>query len=109
MNKIFLLGRLCQEPGTSYSSSNVAICKFMLAVDKPYKENRGDDEASADFIPCVIFGKKAELVQQYFRKGNKIAVQGRLSTSSYKKDGKKQYSYNIEVSDFDFCESARQV
>ncbi len=107
MNKIFLLGRLCQNPGISQSSNNVTVCKFMLAVDKPYKENRPNGEDTADFIPCVAFGRTAENIQKYFQKGNRIAVQGRLSTSTYEKDGKKQYSYSIEVSDFDFCESAR--
>ena len=104
MNKIILIGRFCKEPSLSYKNET-AICNFYLAVDKPYKADRDESEATADFLPCVMFGKRAEVVAKNFHKGNKIALQGRGETSSYTKDDKKQYSFSIVANDFEFCES----
>ncbi len=108
MNKIILIGRFCREPSLSYKNET-AICKFYLAVDKPYKSDRAENEATADFLPCVMFGKRAEVVAKNFHKGNKIAVQGRVETSSYTKDDKKQYSFSIVVSDFEFCQNKEKT
>lgn len=56
-----------------------------------------------------MFGKRAEVVAKNFHKGNKIAVQGRVETSSYTKDDKKQYSFSIVVSDFEFCQNKEKT
>lgn len=105
MNKVILIGRLVRDPSLKYSAERKAVCKFCIAVDKPYKADRGENEASADFIPCAAFGGKGETIAKYFKKGNKIAIQGRLNTSSYMKNDEKRHSFDIIVDDFDFCES----
>lgn len=101
MNKIILIGRLCREPSLSHKN-DTAICKFHIAVDKPYSK---DKDAGADFIPIVFFGKRAEAIAKHFHKGNKIAIYGRLETNTYVKNDEKRYSFNIIGNEFEFCES----
>lgn len=106
MNKAILMGRLTKDPEVRYSQgeNSMAITKYTLAVDRRF--NRNSDEANADFIPCVAFGKAGEFAEKYFRKGIKIAVSGRIQTGSYvNKDGVKVYTTEVIVDDQEFAES----
>ncbi len=106
MNKVILMGRLTRDPEVRYSqgASPMAIARYTLAVDRRF--NRGNDENTADFIPCVAFGKSGEFAEKYFRKGTKIAVSGRIQTGSYtNKDGVKVYTTEVIVDDQEFAES----
>ena len=106
MNKVILMGRLTRDPEVRYSqgASPMAIARYTLAVDRRF--NRSNDENTADFIPCVAFGKAGEFVEKYFRKGTKIAVSGRIQTGSYtNKDGVKVYTTEVIVDDQEFAES----
>lgn len=105
MNKVILMGRLTREPEIRYSqgSSNMCIARYTLAVDR---RSSREGEQSADFIPCVAFGKSAEFAQMYLHKATKIMVTGRITTGSYtNKDGQKVYTTEITVEDQEFCES----
>ena len=82
----------------------MAIARYTLAVDRRF--NRSGDEASADFISCVAFGKSGEFAEKYLRKGTKIAVCGRIQTGSYtNKDGVKVYTTEVVVEEHEFAES----
>ena len=108
MNKVILLGRLSRDVDLRYTQAAepVAVCRFTVAVDRPYSRNRQENEPTADFINCVCFGKRGESINQYFSKGNKIAVQGRLQVSTYKdQQGNKRYSTDVVVEDFEFVEN----
>ncbi|MDO4301985.1 MAG: single-stranded DNA-binding protein [Clostridia bacterium] len=108
MNKSILLGRLARDPEIRYTQSDepLAVCRFTVAVDRPYSRNRQEGELTADFINCVCFGKRGESIGQYFRKGNRIAVQGRLQVNNYTdKQGNKRYSTDVIVEDFEFVET----
>lgn len=108
MNKVILLGRMAREPEVRFTQGNepMAVCRFSVAVDRPYSSKRKEGDATADFINCVCFGKRGESIGQYFRKGNRIAITGRLQVSSYTdKDGNKRYSTDVIVEDFEFCEN----
>lgn len=108
MNKVILIGRPTNNPEVRYSQTaqgNTAIARFTLAVDRKFKK---DGEASADFINCVAFGKNGEFAEKYLKKGTKIAVEGRIQTGSYEKDGKKVYTTDIVVEGYEFCESKGQ-
>ena len=108
MNKVILLGRLARDVDLRYTQAAepVAVCRFTVAVDRPYSRNRQENEPTADFINCVCFGKRGESINQYFSKGNKIAVQGRLQVSTYKdQQGNKRYSTDVVVEDFEFVEN----
>lgn len=106
MNKVILMGRLTRDPEVRYSQGDnpMAIARYTLAVDRRF--NRNNDEATADFINCVAFGRSGEFAEKYFRKGIKIAVTGRIQTGSYtNKDGNKVYTTDVVVEDQEFAES----
>ena len=100
MNKVILMGRLTREPEMFGQKSKVA--RFCLAVDRSY----GEDET--DFFNCVSFGKQAEFVEKYLKKGIKVLVTGRLQNSSYEdKQGNKVTSTQIITEEVEFCESKK--
>ena len=105
MNKVNLIGRLTRDPEVRYSQGQSGSCvaRYTLAVDRRYSR---EGEASADFINCVVFGKSAEFVEKYLKKGSKIAVSGRIQTGSYtNKDGNKVYTTDVVVEEQEFAES----
>ena len=108
MNKVILLGRMVRDPEVIYTQAAepLAVCRFSVAVERPYKKGRQEDEPTADFINCVCFGKRGESIGKYFRKGNRITLIGRIQVSQYKdKEGNNRYSTDILVEDFEFCET----
>ncbi len=106
MNKVILLGRMARDPEVRYTQSAepMAVCRFAIAVDRPFR--RDSNERNVDFINCVCFGRRGENIGQYFHKGNRIAVSGRIQTGEYTdQSGNKRYTTDVVVEDFDFCES----
>ena len=75
-----------------------------MAVDRKYKTEGGE---SADFLNCIAFGKTAEFIDKYFKKGSKMCLEGRIQTGSYEKDGVKRYTTDIIVESVEFAESKR--
>ena len=105
MNKVILMGRLTRDPEVRYTSgeNSLAIARYTLAVDRKIRK---DGDATADFIRCVVFGRSAECVEKYFRKGLKITIAGRIQTGSYtNRDGQKVYTTEVVVEDQEFAES----
>ena len=105
MNKVVLVGRLTRDPEVRYSQGDnaTAVARYTLAVDRRF---RRDGEPTADFIPCVIFGRSAEFAEKYLKQGTKIAITGRIQTGSYtNKDGNKVYTTDVVVEEHEFCES----
>ena len=98
MNIAILMGRMTRDPELRYTSSGKAYANFTLAVQKTKDE--------AEFIDCMAWEKTAETIAEYFRKGNKILVQGRLNVSTYKKDGENKKMTRVMVYSFEFVESA---
>jgi len=106
MNKVVLMGRLTRDPEVRYSSgeNSSANASFTLAVDRRFKR-QGEDQ-QADFIRCVAFGKQAEFVEKYIKKGTKIVVVGRIQTGSYtNKDGQRVYTTDVIAEEIEFAES----
>ena len=105
MNKVILVGRLTRDPEVRYSQGReaLAIGRYTIAVDRKYKR---EGEPTADFIPCVIFGKAAEFAEKYFRQAMRISISGRIQTGSYtNKDGHKIYTTEVIVEEQEFAES----
>ena len=98
MNVVMLMGRMTRDPELKYTSGGKAYTSFTLAVQKTK-----DD---AEFIDCIAWEKTAETIAEYFRKGRKILVQGRLNVSSYEQNGEKRKSTKVVVSSFEFVESS---
>ena len=85
MNSVVLVGRLTRDPDVRYTSDNMAVARFTLAIDRPTKEKQ------TDFPNVKAFGKTAEVIERYCSRGKQIAVQGSIQTGSYEKDGAKVY------------------
>lgn len=89
MNKVLIIGRFTRKPELNYTNTNLAVTNFTVAVDKPGKDK------GADFIRCTAFDKIAENICRYMDKGRQIAIEGRINTGSYEKDGQKINTYEI--------------
>ena len=104
MNKVFLVGRLTRDPELRYTSSNLATMRCAIAVDRQFA--RDGEERGADFINIVAFGNRAETMSKYLTKGSQIAIDGRIHTGSYDgTDGKKVYTTDVIVENFQFLDS----
>lgn len=102
MNSVDISGRMTREPEVRYAADK-PFAKFCLAVNRRFKQ---DGQANADFINCTAFGKMAEFVEKYGRKGVKFEVHGRWQTGSYKnKDGNTVYTNDCMVESIEFAES----
>lgn len=99
LNRVFLCGRLTADPTVRYANDK-AVANFNLAVDRRSKDD------GADFPSCVAFGKTAEFIEKYVKKGTKLIIEGRLQTGSYTdKDGRKVYTTNVVADNVEFAES----
>ena len=106
MNKVILMGRLTRDAESRYSQgeSSTAIARFSLAVDRRFR--RDNDEQTADFINCVAFGRTAEFLERFGRKGTKFVLEGRIQTGSYtNKDGQRVYTTDVVAENVEFAES----
>lgn len=105
MNQVILIGRLCAEPELRYTANQTPVCSYRLAVERDYKK---ENQPDADFINCICWRNTAEFASKYLHKGMKIAITGKLQTSSYEdKDGKKVYTTDVIVERHEFCESRK--
>lgn len=110
MNKAIFVGNLVRDPELKVMSNGKPRCTFSLAVNRPYNNAQGTRDA--DFIGVICFEKRAELAQQYLKKGRKVLVECHVKTGSYEKDdgkGGKQRVYTTEfvVDSMEFLSSAR--
>ncbi|MBP3806868.1 MAG: single-stranded DNA-binding protein [Eubacterium sp.] len=111
MNKVELTGRPTRDPdirrSQTQSGEEMTIARYTLAVDRKVKKEEGQ---TADFIPCVAFGKNGEFVEKYLRQGMKIGIVGRIQTGSYTdRDGKKVYTVEVVVEEHEFEESKKSA
>ena len=97
MNIAILMGRMTRDPELRYTSNGKAYTTFTLAVQKTRDE--------AEFIDCVAWEKTAENIAEYFRKGNRILIQGRLNVSTYESNGEKRKSVKVQAFNFEFIDS----
>lgn len=102
MNKVMLTGRLTKDPELRYTPSGTPVCRFNLAV------SRMSADGEADFVPCTAWGKTAENLAQYMRKGGLLAVEGRIQVSTYEQDGKRRWDVHVVAGRIEFMGSKRQ-
>ena len=105
MNKVILMGRLTKDPDIRYSQGekSTAVARFSLAVDRKFKQ---EGQPTADFINCLAFGKRAEFIEKYCRKGTKLVVEGSSQTgSNTNKDRNKVYTNECLIENCEFAES----
>lgn len=103
MNTASLVGRLTRDIELRYTQAGKAVGSFTLAVNRSFTNQQGEREA--DFINCVIWGKGAETLANYTRKGYQLGVVGSIMTRNYEnQQGQKVYVTEINVRDFDLLE-----
>ena len=106
MNRVELIGRITRDPELRYTSSNIATTRFTLAVNRPFQSQNG--EQGTDFINIVVWRKQAENVKKYCTKGSLVAVEGRIQTGSYEKDGQRIYTTDVVADSVQFLETKAQ-
>lgn len=112
MNNVVLIGRLTRDPELRYTpgQDNRAVCSFTLAVDRNYSRERREQaensgQQTADFIRCTAWGRLAENINNYIKKGQQLAVSGRIQTGSYEhRDGYTVYTTDVVVESADFID-----
>ena len=106
MNKVIFIGRLTRDPEVRYGGADhTAVAHYSIAVERRVRKD-GDPEA--DFFNCVSFGKQAEFVERYLRKGVKVALDGEMRNNNYtNKEGKMVYTMQVVTSSIEFAESKR--
>ena len=104
MNKVQLIGRVTKDIECRYTpQTQKAVARFTLAVNRMRKED------GADFISCVAWGKTAEIMEKYVKKGHMVGISGRIQTGSYEKNGHKIYTTDVVVEDMEFLEKKEKT
>lgn len=103
LNRVILMGRLTRDPDFKQTQSDIAMCKFSVAVERQFKDSK-TGERLTDFLDCTAFRGTAEFISRYFSKGNMILVEGNIQNNNYTdNNGVKHYSNNIMVENVSFC------
>lgn len=101
MNSINIHGRLTRDPETKFYDGDKSVCKITVAVDRSFKDKDGN--SVTDFFDCACFGKRAETIDKYFKKGDGISIQGEMQNNKYtNKEGNKRDKWEIRIDKFDF-------
>ncbi len=96
LNKVFIFGNLTRDPELRSLPSGVQVASFSVATNRVWKDKDGNKKESAEFHNTVVFGRQAELVAQYLRKGSSLLVEGRIQTRSWDTpQGEKKYRTEI--------------
>jgi single-strand DNA-binding protein len=107
MNKIILIGNLTRDPELSTTNSGVSLCRFGLAVQRPFSNNGNDNSGvTADFFNITVWRNQAENCHKFLKKGSKCCVVGRVQMSTYEaSDGTKRSSLEVTATDVEFLNS----
>ena len=107
LNKVTLSGNLARDVDLRYAKSNAAVANFTVAVNERERRSDGTYADRANWVDCVMFGKRAEALEPYLRKGVKIAATGRLHQSTWEQDGSKRSKIEIHVDEIEFMTAQR--
>src|ERR1700726_2395173 len=102
VNKVILVGRLGRDPETRYTGGGQAVCNFSIATDESFKDRNGERQKRTEWHKIVVWGKQAEIAQQYLKKGSLLYLEGRIQSRQWddKKDGTKRTSFEIVANSF---------
>ncbi len=107
VNKVILLGRLGQDPELKYTPGGAAVCNFSMATTEAWTDKQGQKQEKTEWHRIVVWGKLAELCNQYLAKGRQAFVEGRLQTRSWDdKEGQKRYTTEIMANTVQFIGGA---
>ena len=96
INRVVLVGRITRDPETQQTNTGIPYVRFSLAVNRPFKDQNG--ERQADFINCIAWRQQADFLQKFVKKGNQLAIEGRIQTNSYvDANGNNRQAFDILV------------
>ena len=102
-NKVFLMGNLTRDPEVRFIPSGSAVCNFGMAVNRKFKRADGQSGEETTFVDCEAWGKQAETLAEYMRKGSPIFIEGRLKLDQWEtQDGQKRNKLKVTVEGFQF-------
>ena len=105
LNMVFLMGNLTRDPELRYTPNGQAVANFTVATNRVWKDAEGEQKDSAEFTDIVVWGKIAENVTSYLKKGRRVHVIGRLQTRSWEaQDGSKKYKTEVIATDVTFLD-----
>jgi single-strand DNA-binding protein len=105
LNKVLLMGNLTKNPEIRYLPSGMAVAAFGLAVNRRWKNQQGEQQEEATFIDLEAFGKPAETMNQYLRKGSSVYIEGRLKLDQWDdQNGNKRTKMKVVVESFQFID-----
>jgi single-strand DNA-binding protein len=103
VNKALLVGRLGRDPETRFTSGGQAVCNFTMATDQTYKDRNGERQKRTEWHRIVLWGKLAELAQQYLKKGSLVFIEGRIQTRQWDdREGQKRNTTEIVATEMRF-------
>ena len=109
-NKVILLGNLTRDPELRYTPSQTAVVDFGLATNRRWRGQDGSERNETCFVDCTMFGKRAEVISRYFKKGTPIFVDGRLTYDTWTaQDGSKRSKLKVTVENFEFVGQGNQT
>ncbi len=101
VNKVILVGRLGRDPETRYTGGGQAVANFSVATDESYKDRNGERQKRTEWHKIVVWGKQAEIAQQYLKKGSLVFIEGRIQSREWQdKEGQKRTSFEIVANNF---------
>jgi single-strand DNA-binding protein len=105
-NKVILLGNLTRDPETRVTANGLTICKLGLAVSRTFSTRDGERREETTFVDIDAFGKQAEIITKYMRKGRPLMVEGRLKLDQWEtNDGQKRNKLTVVLENFQFVGS----
>jgi len=105
LNKVMLIGRLGKDPELKFTEKGTAVCNFSLATGEVYRDENGNRVEKTEWHNITAWGKMAENIKQYLKKGSKIYCEGKLQYDSYEKDGIKRNTTKVVILDFSMLDS----
>lgn len=109
-NKVILLGNLTRDPQLSYTPNQTAVVDFGVATNRRWMGQDGTERNETCFVDCRMFGRRAEVVNKYFKKGGLIFLEGRLTFDSWQaQDGSKRSKLRVTVENFEFVGSGQRI
>ena len=105
INKVILIGNLGRDPETRYSAAGNAVTNLNIATSDSWTDSTGNRQDRTEWHRVVLFGKVAEIANQYLRKGSKVYIEGSLRTSQYEKDGVTRYTTDIIAREMSMLDS----
>src|SRR6516225_2717517 len=101
VNRVILVGRLGRDPETRYTGSGQAVANFSVATDESYKDRNGERQKRTEWHKIVVWGKQAEIAQQYLKKGSLVFIEGRIQSREWQdKEGQKRTSFEIVANNY---------